>query len=79
VTGEGYIDVTTLNHPLEAYVFANVAVDGALFGFNGGGPFDTVNNPPHFNELKVSGGSYQLTLFAMPDEQTLRVFPGALP
>ena len=69
VTGEGYIDVTTLNQPPEAYLFANLTIDGVTpFGLNGGGPFDTVNDPPHFDDLKGSTGPYQLTLFAIPDE-----------
>jgi hypothetical protein len=70
----GYVDVTTLNDPIEAYLYASVLINGEPLGLNGAGPFDAGSDPPAFGKLEVCavvidqpGCAYQLTLFPVPD------------
>jgi hypothetical protein len=64
VMGSGYIDVTTLDP--DAFVHANIFINGEEIGINGTAPFDTSNYPPHFDNLEACGGAADRAVFCGP-------------
>lgn len=64
LTGSGYIDVTTLAP--DAYLYANVFINGEEIGLNGDSPFDRNNYPPHFGNLEACGGAADRAVFCGP-------------